>query len=964
MISKYQQKKIRDFVREQFGLHKNASVKQMVKEFNSPKINVDNFYTQIIRIQQKEQQKKEENKIITNIRKKEQEKKEKAKKKREDKDKELNDFKKSIIVNEKHKLLKKNELQPFIEKISKKLIHKNMFYIQVSVDGEIKRNQLFVNKHKSLSSIAWDIYKTVLCEDPNDYDSSNYITQNNKNKKFNLIISTDDKIPSERLQQKFRDGGLYHCVFDVFQKELQNKYDESNSESSRKRIKQRMNKLDKIRQENPEYEIGVPEDKMEEVCEYAGFNVSIKNLFNYDMFKFNNVPGKTKLEFTNTRNNHIDLNNITWDTKHKDISIEEMNEKVKKIENKEIWGIVNSFKNPSLAKTLDGNFCVQNKNYDVFNEFNKTTGISNYKLNALKYPELNEFIKEGRLINSAPVEFYNGNDINENTKHFDLVKAYTQHHQCRLYQGFPAFITNWCKGNFDLEFIKSHIGIYKFKVIENNNELLIKLGLKKGFSYILTSVDIIDFIENGVIVEIVAGCWGTSFDFEYTEEILDNGNYATWAGKLGVEHKKQHYMFKGDREWASHLKSELGENNVKYFEKEKIIIIEKENTSLFTRHHIFAFITAYTRINMLDIMRNINGTIKKVILDGVYFEGECETDKPYKIKELKEHQYFVNGWYEPTNFNTDSWASFDERFSENNVILAGAGGTGKSYSVFNNKGLTDVLYVVPTHELGKNAKKNYTTIHSLIGEGVKDNRNFKDLHYEPSIIFIDELTMIEGSWVERALKLYPRSKFIIGGDIDKEGIWYQTRNGYSGNFSKLFIPTDWKYYYYTNDYRSLDNQLKELKINIRNQMKYVFTDGETIDNMRMINHIKTIMKRVKFEDAVKQHEEGNIWICGTHQVRNKLKENNITNSFTCHSFQGSTIESEKVFITLDTFEYSMLYTAISRVRHFSQIVIVEPLKISKEEKEHNKNQKNHKLLYGLVVKDLNQIFKKNKKTKK
>ncbi len=923
-----EQKNLRFFARSRLGLNDNASIKTIVKTLNDPSVNVNNFYSKMKKFQEEEEKaflmeeaRKRDVEFAKKIKEeivKKQVKKEKAKAKRQDK--ELNKFKKSIIVNENRKLLKDGELETFIEKIAGKLVNQNIFYIQLSVDGIIVKNELFMNKHKSRSSIAWEIYKKILCEDPNNYDSSNYITQNGKNKKFHLIISIDDKIPSVRLQQKFRDGGMYHCVFDVFQKELQNKYDMTESESSKKRIKQRINKLEKIR---PEYEDGVPEDKMEEVCEYAGFNVRIKNLLNNEIMNFNDNKGTTKLDFTNTRNNHIDLNNITWDTKHQDISVEEMNEKVEQIKNGEMFGLVNSFKTPSLIKTLEGNFCCVNENYDVFNEFNKDTGIMNYKLNAKKYPELNEFIKEGRLINSAPVEFVDGNDINENTKHLDLVKAYTQHKQCRLYQGFPAFITNWAKGNFDLNFIKSHIGIYKFKVIKNNNEMLNHLGISNGFSYILPSVEIIDFIENGVVVEIVAGCWGTSFNFDYNEEMLENRNYAIWAGKLGVEHKDQVYMFKGNKEWASHLKAELGENNVCYFENEKTIIIKKENASLYTRHHILAFITSYTRINMLDVMRGINGMIKKVILDGVYFDGEYETSIPHKIKELKEHKYFVGGWYEATNFNTDHWALIDERFSEKNVILAGAGGTGKSYSVFNYGGLTDVLYIVPTHQLGKNSGKHYTTIHSLIGEGVKDERNFKDLHYEPSIIFIDELTMIEGSWIEKALKLYPQSKFIIGGDIDEKGRWFQTRNGHSGNFSKLFIPTDWKYYYYTNDFRSLDHQLKDLKENIRNEMRRVFTDGETIDNLKMIGFIKSNMNVVKLDDAMKQNVDGNIWICGTHQVRNKLKENNIMNSFTCHSFQGSTIESEKVFITLDTFEYAMIYTAISRVRHFSQIVMVD-----------------------------------------
>lgn len=947
-ISKYQQKQLRNLAREKLGLPINASIKRIIKELGSEEVNEQIFYVKMLKFKKADQQQKEEesrkkminemiiktNKKIKESIQKEKERKEKAKAKRQEKkqDRELNEFKKSIVVDIKSKILTNNELENFVDKVAEKLTTNNLYYVQLSVDGEIIKNELFTTNSKSLWSKAWEILKKVLCNISEGSDISNkecYIINNNY-KKFHLIISTDDKIPSERLQQKYRDGGVFHCVFDVFSKELQNKYEATDNENTRKRIKQQLNKLDKIR---PEYEEGVPEEKMEEICSYAGFKVSIKNLLNDTIMQFNQ-KGNKKLEFTNTRKNHIDLNNLTWDTKPNFINNEEMYKKVEQIKNGETFGLVNSFNSPTSIKTLDGNFCVVNDSYEIFKEFNEETGINNYKLNSTKYPELNEFIKEGRIINSAPVEFFDGNNINEETKHLDLVKAYTQHKNCRLYQGFPAFITNWSKGSFDLNFIKNHIGIYKFKVIENKNEMLKQLGIFEKYSYILPSVEIIDFIENGVIVEILAGCWGTTFDFEYNEEMLENRNYAIWAGKLGQEHKDQVYMVKGDKEWASHLKSELGEENIKYFEKEKTIIIKKENDKLYTLHHILAFITSYTRINMLDVMRGINGTIKKVILDGVYFDGEYNTIIPHKIKELKEHLYFVNGWYEPTEINTDKWSNFDERFVENNIILAGAGGTGKSYSVFNSKNLTDILYVVPTHQLGKNAGKNYTTIHSLIGEGVKDNRIFKDIFYYPSTIFIDELTMIEEEWIKRALKLYPQSKFIIGGDVDSWGRWFQTRNGHSGNFSKLFIPKGtkainfnnleyWNYIYYENDYRSLDNELKELKLKIRDEMRRIFTNGEVVDNMKMINYIKSIMPTIKLEDAMNKHEDGNIWICGTHEVRNKLKAKNILNSFTCHSFQGSTIEKEKVFITLDTFEYAMLYTAISRVRNFNQLIVVD-----------------------------------------
>jgi hypothetical protein len=113
-------------------------------------------------------------------------------------------------------------------------------------------------------------------------------------------------------------------------------------------------------------------------------------------------------------------------------------------------------------------------------------------------------------------------------------------------------------------------------------------------------------------------------------------------------------------------------------------------------------------------------------------------------------------------------------------------------------------------------------------------------------------------------------------------------------------------------------------------MTRIFTDGNLEDTLRIKQYILKNVPCITMVDAMKQHTENDIWITGTHKRRNILKENKITckfndkveNGFTIHSFQGLTISDRKVFITMDMFEYAMYYTAISRVREFSQLVFV------------------------------------------
>jgi len=99
---------------------------------------------------------------------------------------------------------------------------------------------------------------------------------------------------------------------------------------------------------------------------------------------------------------------------------------------------------------------------------------------------------------------------------------------------------------------------------------------------------------------------------------------------------------------------------------------------------------------------------------------------------------------------------------------------------------------------------------------------------------------------------------------------------------------------------------------------------------------------VSAQSAIKSFKSFNdVFIAGTHATNKMLLENNCVSghinskkeinyngegekrgSFTIHSYQGLTIADKKVFIMLDTFEYAMLYTAISRCTRIQQITLV------------------------------------------
>ena len=765
------------------------------------------------------------------------------------------------------------------------------------------------NEYDNYWNMFYEIHPTE--EDPREF----YF------KSVRLVISTAVDIKPKKLEQYFLDGAS-HCICTPLKTLFTKMIENSNSKEVVKKYNRTLNKINEFEKI---YDKGVPEEDMEMIASTVGYKIIIHDLIGNEYAVYNK-NAKRNLHLTNNRKNHVEPGYITISNDYKPATQKEIYDMVLADPKCIISG---DWKNPRAVQTEHGAYAVFNDEYDLFKEFSDKIGIRNYAINAVKYQKLNEFLKEARLINSAPVPLNNNpNDVDHDIIHIDIEKAYTQHKKCEYYQGFLGKIHHFVRGDFSIDFIKSHVGIYKFTVYSCTHKLLGLLGIKENTDYTLPSPEILKFVSMGCSIGIHAGAFGSTFDFDYTPEMLENRNYCTWAGKLGSDKKNNEYMFKADREWASHLKHELGDANVNFYEKDGFVRISIRKKSYTTTHHILAFITSYTRINMLTLMESVRGELQKVILDGIYYRGNIVNDSPipFKEKEVKKHTGFTSGWYFRSEVDISNIVMFKKEF-DGNCILAGAGGTGKTHSVFNYEGFLDVLYVVPTNQLGIKQKVQYTTIHRLIGE---DCQAYNTMYRTPSVILIDELTMIDKGWIEKAIKMYPESLMLIAGDIDKNQ-WYQTRNGRPGKFSEIWRPTDWRYVFYETDYRAKCETLKRLKYNVRNEMKKVFTNGGHIDTMMMNYFISSVVPTYTFEDGVRMFNDGDIWICGTHKTEEKLKDAGVLStfedtkktSFTIHSFQGLTIPNQRVFISLDLFEYAMLYTAISRVCHFSQLVFIK-----------------------------------------
>jgi hypothetical protein len=867
------------------------------------------------------------------------------------------------------------------------VFNKQRVLFEFIVGDKIVISKYVTIESKNKETIWFNHFYRLLYKEGTDGD---YIWIMNKKQRFTIRVSSAKNIVKQKTKQSFRDGHT-HCVLQPLINMFSGYLENAEKDSTKKRLSQIVRKLKSML---PLYELGVPENEMETVAKAISRRIIIKDLLNHDYMIFNAKSSK-KVLFTNTRQNHLDFGLLTTDGKFESVTDKRMGELIDEHTRTGTFMLeIPQNGRIGAIRSIKGSWGVQNKDKELYDAFNETTGVCKYDLDAMAYPDLNEFIKEGRIINSAPVAFVEDYNNLKGCDMVDLAKAYTQHKRCKLYKGFPSKLTHYCHfvEPMESDFVKTHIGYFQVEITgfsgHKMDTVFRKLGIDIG-KYILPSVEIEYLIEKGVTLVLLGGCWSRhTFDFDYTDEMLENRRYCTWAGKLGVEHKEDDYEFDGDEEWASHLKSELGDANVEYYTYggyhttepvvkdgyyldyiakredgdvyyycKKRISIRIPKKYVYTRHHILGFITAYTRLNMYDIMENTDAEFVKIVMDGLYYRGSCVVDR-YDVsydKEKKEHKAVASGWYYTSDFDITQFPVYDKRFDPppgvGYMVLTGAGGTGKSYSIYKNSNLISVRYVVASKALGEDKRTefgcNFNTIHRVLGDiSGSECVSLAEEGDHFGIGMMDEITQYDAPWINRALKMYPNTFWIIAGDVDYDR-WYQCRSGCDGKQYRMWLPKRTDYVvHYEKDWRAKDCPvLIQLKADLRKFMAKCFTDGEIGDADKVSSWLRKRYPVVSKLEAFHMFQKGDVVISGRHKTNKLLLENGIVSgsqnpitkrvswtaeegnevrgAFTIHSFQGFTIPDKRVFITLDLFEYSMLITAIGRVCRMEQLVFVE-----------------------------------------
>lgn len=697
------------------------------------------------------------------------------------------------------------------------------------------------------------------------------------------------EVPARSQTQTFRDSPNATCVFDALRANIVNR-----PPTKTKKTQYNRNViLHKIDQLEANYPFGVRQENLADISNALHVRIVLTDILGNVVDTYGSqYPNKVSIQ--NTRFNHVD-----HFTRHEPtpVSREQLNDLYEKAKQSDGFYLVrNSTSFITNLETPQASYSLEDPDQPLIDLVNQQ--IRHSAVDAIKHPQLNEFLKQGRIINSTPIIF---SPETLDTKLYDMKNAFVQHSHCDFFEGFPDQIQIFAATD------EIHQpGLYQV-IVTTDTPFSVKFGLAADNTYILPSPEVKFWKSKGVDFQITAGAWGSTLDdIFYPQEFITKKLYQRWTGKLSQadNYPDTKYTFPCDALFAQHIKS-LYPNTYLWANGEVSVQVPRKQVK--TYHHIYAFITSYLRIQMLQ---QVTDQTQAILCDGIYQHTPPKSSL-FRSKDFTFPETSIE-WYSPT----DTFSP-PQVFLTETTLLSGAGGTGKTHAILNNGQYIDVLYVTPTHELAKKFP-NSTTIHKLVGQGCSP---YRQDHRIPPVILIDELTMMPEDFITKALDLYPTSLIFLAGDID-EHRHYQCRSGNPKDYWKIWSPPKgFPIKRFFKDYRATTQQLKTQKLLLRGEMSRTFTDGGLKDTQKIRNYITANYPIITLQEAVNEAAVDDIFLWSTHKVEARIPEHFTKKGV--HAYQGQTIpHPTKLFITIDFFEYAMPYTALSRATHHDQIVFV------------------------------------------
>jgi len=828
----------------------------------------------------------------------------------------------------------------------------------------------------------------------------------------NRLGGDNKNYTAQQIYQTFRDNETKSCFFDGIEAYLETKNKDTPYN------KALLNKLQKLKDIHAD---GVNQKDIQSICNQLNINVEINDIFNNNLILVKGKGSRVRgtIKYINTYLNHLDVNEFIDNNSEELINkYSEMREIINNcIKNKEYFYYKGSYNEPTRIYTKNKVYKYNNLVNNIIKKFNDDNKIYNYAIDIKEQQELYNFLAEGVNYNAhygfRKMDNLDYTEIENDTKRYteyDMKSAYTKYKESKYYIGFPNIMTPELQlTNWTVEDCKKYIGYYKIyiKSISDKNKMLIlsELGIDINNYYVLTSPEVV-FISSFCNIDIISGSYSYEplhIDFnndmlekikveKYGRKEITQKPYAIWTGKLNSVYEETRLRTHIKRDLVDVLQENY--NNISFIDisryskefNENVLYSDNDyiecnvtypNKNVKWLGHIGGFITAYTRIHVLELLLQFkHNQILGFKLDGFVIEKSKDDNKINMDKKL---------WYEAGEKPTKCNFAWGERIYSNSsninalfvhtipkynidlfknriTFLTGAGGCGKSHSVLDK--LKDTIYLSACWSLCVAKSKEYNiksmSIHQFIGI---ECESYLDRHAPPFRILIDEITMIDKKYINMIIQKCPYSQIFIAGDIDKYG-YYQC----AFKDVDVIIPDDNKIVNFTTNYRCKDKELLKRLNNLREYMKltnfhnfkikkYVikeFSDrfidkDELIKNYdykkdwvlvsitntersqtkyysELLKGKKYICKKHSKDDVYKRLEGKEAYLTGDiiYDLKKEQKRFIQQDAFTIHGFQGKTIKNpDALFIDLNNiFCPRQLYTALSRVEYLNQIYLL------------------------------------------
>jgi hypothetical protein len=823
-------------------------------------------------------------------------------------------------------------------------------------------------------------------------------------------------VPPAKIDQYFRDGGEKHCVMSAIAEWAlrlaannitfaEGKHDTITKND--KRVIQRYTKIAKMAQELAEkYDEGADLAGLKDICDTLNIDIQIY----YPVSKLPDITvtsDKKRIRlfrYRNTRVNHVEymIGGLVSDMTPIEKTTPELEQLVKSFDEAETYYELGLSPTGKLIRiyTLAQCYGISSKYHEACVEFEKNTGLGDCKLDDFADSDVCKFIQSGVHYNGC-IDF-RPNAMVENIRQADMAAAYANNHLCEQFEGYVGKVTDFrlCTKIHGIGYYNITNFRYGIRTPIAFQKLNNTMKVYDSSGGVFPSPELKLLVSMGCLFDITCGCWGDRFDFKFDESMMARDDpvdgkkqppyYSMYVGACDMHHMRKRISIKNTMDgMAGILAAQPGcivENYDQGFDYTTVSYPKKSNFNL---GHISGFITSYQRICVMQQLMSMQfDTLIRVCTDGIYYEG-TEDVKCYNAFVPKNDKMTFENSPSDSFISNRPWEGVcnnEFRPHHMHVLEAGGGGSGKTHRNLLDKGLVRVAYVAPTYALCRDKANEYGCRTYVKDQLLSDDPVKVDLIRRMVNVFIlDELSMLGAGEVLKLFERYPLAKFYCCGDIGYQIPPIKATECDASMFHSVNT--------YTNDFRSKDEAVRQLKLKLRamidskasitEMMAHVRSVAQTVDVTTLKSHYKindyiltgTIVMKNHYTSMFAECENMNKWYvtsttrahsCGDIIISDIKPCDNceLRHGYTVNSVQGLTVKSDLYIDSGSMFSTRLLYTAVSRIQTIDQLYLVDNSYKAQKTGYIYKITSGNKCYIGSTTKTIEKRFKEHQDDKK